>query len=179
MNDAPFGLPSDAEDRSPRSPSPRDMPPRDQSSRKMPLRDLAPRSLVLRDLALLVLRLGFGGFMVYGHGWRKLMSFGKLSESFADPLGVGSQASLAMAVFAEVGCAILLLLGLATRLAVLPLIATMSMAAFVVHGADPFSSKELALVYLTAYTAILLAGPGRYSIDALITRFAAARGGHG
>jgi putative oxidoreductase len=43
---------------------------------------------------------------------------------------------------------------------------TMLVAAFHVHATDPFSKKELALAYATAALAILLAGPGRLSLDA-------------
>jgi len=116
--------------------------------------------------ALLVLRVVFGGAMIYGHGWGKLTTYGERSASFPDPLGVGSPASLGLAVFAEAFCALAIVLGLLTRLAALPLIVTMLVAFFVVHGNDPFGDKELALVYLAAYLALFLRGAGAWSVDA-------------
>ncbi len=41
----------------------------------------------------------------------------------------------------------------------------MAVAAFVVHGADPFERKEMALLYLIGFTAIALLGAGKYSVD--------------
>ena len=55
--------------------------------------------------------------------------------------------------------------GVATRGAAIPVMVTMFVAAFVVHWDDPFGRKELALLFLAAYTALFLTGAGRYSID--------------
>ena len=99
------------------------------------------------DGALLFLRLFIGGMML-SHGWAKLASFSTLSATFPDPLGVGSTLSLLLILFAEVGCSCLLIFGLMTRLAALPLMFGMLMAFFVIHGADPFAVRELPLLYL-------------------------------
>lgn len=119
------------------------------------------------SIGLLLLRIAMGGFMIT-HGWGKLMNFGTKSQKFMDFLGLGSEISLGLTVFAEVGCAALLVLGLFTRWAAIPLIITMLVAAFMVHGADPFGKKELALIYLLGYTCIALVGPGKFSLDYLI-----------
>lgn len=124
------------------------------------------------DLSLLLLRLAFGGFMLLNHGWGKMMKFmGEGPIKFGDPLGVGTELSLSLAVFAEVGCAILLILGLFTRWATVPLIITMLVAAFIVHGGDGFKDMESALMFGTAYVVLLLMGPGRYSLDAAWDRY--------
>ncbi len=121
---------------------------------------------LLDDVGLLLLRLGLGAGMALGHGMRKLENFGELSERFADPFGMGSAASLALAVFAEVGCSALLIFGLMTRLASVPLMITMLVAVFMVHGDDPWARKELAAAYLLGYVVILLTGAGKFSLDA-------------
>lgn len=87
---------------------------------------------------------------------------------FADPLGVGLTASLALTVFAEVFCSILLILGLLTRIAAIPLIITMLVVAFVVHGSDGFGSQELPIMYLMMYLVIAILGAGKISLDKLI-----------
>jgi putative oxidoreductase len=118
------------------------------------------------DRSLLLLRLTFGGLMIINHGWRKLLKL--LNEDpikFADPIGIGTEASLWLAVFGEVICPILLILGLFTRLAAVPALITMLVAAFVVHGTDPFGDKEGALLFAVPYLVLLLSGPGRYSLD--------------
>lgn len=73
-----------------------------------------------------------------------------------------------MVVFAEVACAIFLMLGLLTRLASVPLIICMSVVIFVIHAHEPVDRIELPLMYLAAYLTILFVGPGKVSIDNMI-----------
>jgi putative oxidoreductase len=124
----------------------------------------------LRDVALLVLRLAFGGLMLVGHGAGKVGRVLEGNFAFADPLGVGPAPSLVMAAFAEAVCAGLVVLGVTTRAALVPLMVTMIVAVFIQHAADPFGKKELGLLYLAGYLALFLTGPGRYSLSALVRR---------
>ena len=123
---------------------------------------------VWRDLGLLVMRVGFAGALVYGHGLGKLLEFAERSSRFADPFGIGSPASLALAVFAELFCALALAFGFMGRLATVPLIINFLVAFFIQHGDDPFQKGEKAFLYLVAFVALLATGPGRFSIDGLI-----------
>jgi putative oxidoreductase len=127
------------------------------------------------DLALLVLRVGFGGLMLFGHGLGKLMSFSDLSRVFPDPLHVTSPVSLALTCFSEVLCAGFVMLGFATRLSVIPLIINMLVAFVLVHAGDPWSKRELAVVYLIPFITIALAGPGRLSLDSVFGWFKGSR----
>lgn len=123
-----------------------------------------------RDIGLLALRLWFGGAMLLAHGIGKIGRLGQDPVQFADPLGLGPTVSLLLTIGAEAVCATLVLVGLLTRWATIPLIITMLVAAFVVHWSDPFSKKELALAYLSGYVAICFLGAGRFSLDALRRR---------
>ena len=122
------------------------------------------------DLGKFILRIVFGGFMVFSHGWGKLIKlFTSTDEiTFPDPIGLGTSTSFGLTVFAEFFCASLILVGLFTRYATIPLIITMLVAAFIILGADPFGKKEMALIYLLGYVSIYLLGPGKYSVDAQI-----------
>lgn len=117
------------------------------------------------DVGLLVLRLGFGGLML-GHGLPKAANLFSGDPSFADPIGVGELPTLALAVFAEVVCALLVMVGLKVRWAAIPLIATMAVAAFVVNADDPFGGGESALLFLVGFLTLVFTGAGRLSVDA-------------
>ncbi|MEM1220053.1 MAG: DoxX family protein [Bacteroidota bacterium] len=119
------------------------------------------------DLSLLLLRICFGGMMLVLHGLPKLekLLWGDPS-AFPDPIGLGAYLSLCLAVFAEALCATLVVFGLFTRVALIPLIVTMLVAMLIVQGGKPMDDKELALLYLIPYLVLLLAGPGFYSLDA-------------
>lgn len=123
---------------------------------------------MLNDLGLLFLRLGFGGVMFMEHGWGKLAQFSEKVAMFPDPLGLGQTASLSLVIFAEVFCSILIMVGLTTRLAAIPLVITMCVAAFGIHVADPFAKKELALLYAMVFSGLFFTGPGPFSVDAMI-----------
>lgn len=121
-------------------------------------------------LMLLILRIGIASFMIV-HGYQKLGWLTAGGEiQFGDPIGVGEAASLYLTVFAEFFCSIFLLLGLGTRLATIPLIITMLVAVFIVHSADGFDKKESGLHYLLVYVFLLVSGPGKYSIDHIISK---------
>jgi len=118
------------------------------------------------DTALLILRLVFGFSMIYGHGIPKISKFFSSEPiEFADPFGIGPVASIALVIFSEVLCSFLLAIGLFTRWAAIPLIITMLVAVFYVHISDPFAQMEKGLLFLSFYIAILISGPGCYSID--------------
>ena len=122
------------------------------------------------DLAALAIRIGAGGMMLT-HRLPKIGRF--LAEGpirFADTFGLGPEISLGLAIFAEVACAVLVLVGFKARLATVPLIITMLVAAFYAHADDPFGKKEPALLFLTLFSSILLMGPGKYAIDSIKKR---------
>jgi putative oxidoreductase len=121
------------------------------------------------DFSLLILRLFPALFMLFAHGLGKLTGYQERAQTFADPFGIGSEASLILVIFAEFFCSILIVLGLATRLATIPLIITMLVAVFIQHANDPFARQELGLLYLIIFISVLFLGPGRFSIDQLIS----------
>lgn len=125
------------------------------------LRSAAPISL---DMGLLILRFFSFAFMLT-HGWPKFQKVVVGNFQFGDPIGFGSGLSLGLAVFAEFFCSLLIMLGLFTRPALLFNAITMLVAAFVVHGSDPFKTKETALLYLVISVALLFTGPGKYALD--------------
>lgn len=119
---------------------------------------------------LLILRVGIAVLMLV-HGFPKLQMLFSGDIQFLGIMGMSPTSSLILAVFSEVLCSILLLIGLGTRLATIPLIITMLIAVFLVHLNDPFASQELGLLYLLAYVSIFLLGAGNYSFDAVLQRY--------
>ena len=119
----------------------------------------------LASFGLLVLRVAISAMMLT-HGLHKFSNFSAISQNF-DPIGLGGTLSLSLVVLAEVFCSIAVLLGLFTRLAAIPLIIAMCVAVLT-HVGQAFSAMELALLYLTFYVAILVIGPGRFSIDRIL-----------
>jgi putative oxidoreductase len=153
------------------------------------------RQTVTTSIGLLILRLGAGGYMAT-HGWGKVqMLYAGDFDKFGDPIGLGNTLSLVLVTGAEFLCAVLVMLGLATRFAAAPVAFTMAVAAFVAHRADPWTagrayelftagatkfpvSKEPALMFLIPFLALVFTGPGEFSLDRLaLARWRRRRGG--
>lgn len=124
----------------------------------------------LLDWVLFAARIFIGVAMIT-HGFPKLMQLlsGKEIE-FINLFGIGKKTSLILAVLAEVLCSLFLIMGLFTRIALIPLIITMLVAAIMVHGGDPFAKQEMSLLYLCIYLLLLVTGPGKFSIDRMINK---------
>jgi putative oxidoreductase len=122
------------------------------------------------NLATLILRCTFGFLLLFNHGIPKLMKFAQMQSSFFDPFGIGSRWALILVIFAEVFCTILVVLGLFTRFAVIPLIIMFCVIIFMAHKGDPLSKLEPAFLFLAAFLTIFFVGPGRLSVDGIIGR---------
>ena len=123
-----------------------------------------------RDTGLLILRLVFGLVLLYGHGFEKMSVILSGKEiQFMDPIGIGADTSYHLAAFAEGVCAILLILGLFSRIATL-ILSINFLVIFIFHAfivGDGFSVLELRFLYLFAFIGLTLIGPGRFSLDFL------------
>lgn len=117
------------------------------------------------DTGLLVLRVATGALLLFGHGMTKLLNFSERAGVFPDPLGVGSELSLSLAIFAEVFCALAVILGFMTRFAAFPVVFTMLVIMLIVHSGDPWGDKESALLFAIPFVTLLLTGPGKFSLD--------------
>ncbi len=116
------------------------------------------------NLGLALLRISASAMMLT-HGYPKFQKLLSGDFEFGDPIGLGPAPSLFLAIIGEFICPILVLIGFKTRWAAIPTVITMVVAAFVVHAADPFGTKEKALLYLVMFLVIALLGPGKYSVD--------------
>ena len=114
--------------------------------------------------AILIVRV-FSSVMMLTHGGPKFMRLLDGNLKFGDPLGIGSEASFILVIFSEFFCSILIMVGLGTRLATIPLIITMLVALFIAHGGDPILEHLNILGYITTYLLLLYMGSGKYSLD--------------
>ena len=120
------------------------------------------------SLLILVVRIVFG-VLFFTHGLDKMMNFSQLSETFPSVLGLGSYTTLMLSIFCEFACSIFLIVGMLTRIVLIPMIVSMAVAFFDIH--DGFMPEgELSLIYLIVFIVLFITGPGRYSADYLIDR---------
>ncbi len=132
--------------------------------------------------ALLIVRVVMGVAFIL-HGWPKIQN----PTGWMNAMGGQDVPSFlqALAALAEFGGGIALILGLLTPLAALGIVCQMLAALFLVHFpmGHPFvatggPSYELPLVYLALAVLLLIVGPGRWSLDALLIGRSAAAVSH-
>jgi putative oxidoreductase len=122
------------------------------------------------SVALFFLRVSAGAMLI-PHGYLKIQKFNVFSSQFIDPFGIGTRLSLSLSIFAEFFCAILIIFGLLTRLACIPIIVNMAIAVFIAHHGRVFTENadgEHAALYLAIFLTLLITGPGKFSADRMI-----------
>jgi putative oxidoreductase len=134
----------------------------------------------LQSPFLMVVRV-YWGWQIAQNGWGKLHNLARVSEFFASlSLPAPGATATFVAAFEFVG-GVLLAIGLLSRIAALGFVIDMTTAyitadreAFLSFFADPgkFYSAD-PFIFLFVGLLILILGPGQFSVDALVQRFAA------
>jgi putative oxidoreductase len=123
---------------------------------------------VVRDFGLLVLRVFLGANLFWRHGLPKIQYFSQIAGHFPDPIHIGSHASLIFALISDAICSVLVVLGLATRVAALIVFVNIGVV-FVLVAHHPFLSPEgeLLLLFIGGFLALVFTGGGRFSLDSI------------
>lgn len=132
------------------------------------------------SLGLLLIRIIIGVLMAF-YGYEKLTHFSEMAASDfwaknVSFLGMTGKTPLALTIFAEFFCSLFLILGLFTRLALVPLFICMSyiivcVAQFsVISQGNNGLEINSAFTYLIIYIALFFTGAGKYSLDNYIFR---------
>ncbi|MCF6130458.1 DoxX family protein [Flavobacterium sp. AS60] len=127
------------------------------------------------SLGILLVRVIIGVLMAF-YGYQKLINFETMAASDfwakeVSFLGMTGKTPLALTIFAEFFCSLLLIVGLFTRLSLIPLLICMGyIIAFtakfeVIYSGDNGIEVNNAFVYFVIYLGIYLTGPGNYSLD--------------
>ena len=151
----------------------------------MKLEPLRSRALAILDrcawVGPLALRLSLGAVFL-GTGWGKLHNLSQLTSFFTE-LGIPFPAAVApMVSGVELVGGTLILLGLLTRFAALPLMAIMAVAILTAKRPEIDGIRSLLafdeFTYLSGFLWLFVAGAGRASLDSLLFgRRAGLRGG--
>ena len=120
------------------------------------------------NFALLVQRVVTGLMLLIMHGLPKISHFSEQSGTFFDPLHIGHRNSLILVILSEVFSAMLLILGLFTRIVALIIVLELAIIVFMFHQGQPLKTTEIGIIYLTSVFTILIVGPGRVSVDGMM-----------
>ncbi|AVH36325.1 LysR family transcriptional regulator [Pseudomonas monteilii] len=131
---------------------------------------LDPQSPSLSATGLLFMRVMAALLLLFIHGLPKLLDWSGELQRIEDPFGLGAPLTLGLAVFAEVVCPLLLLLGVAARLACLPVLAVLLVALVVVHPDWTLEQGQFAWLLVALYGGLALTGPGAYSVSGYFCR---------
>ncbi len=125
------------------------------------------------DLGLFFLRIAGSLLLLYVHGLPKIVHFSEELTRIEDPFGFGPYFSLIPAIVAEVICPILILFGVATRLACVPIVAVLLVAMLVVHPGWSIAEGQFGWLLLIIFTTLAITGPGAWRVRSRATeRFA-------
>ncbi|MGF6770004.1 putative oxidoreductase [Paraburkholderia sp. GAS199] len=112
------------------------------------------------DVGLLYLRASASLLVLAVHGLPKVMHYASQAAEIEDPFHLGRGVSIAFAIFAEVICPPLMILGIATRLAALPILIVTAIALVFVHRDWSLAQGQFAWMLLILFGTIAIAGPG-------------------
>ncbi|WP_339533156.1 DoxX family protein [Pseudomonas mucidolens] len=117
--------------------------------------------------ALLYMRVSAAVLLLVVHGLPKVLNWHAELGLIEDPLHLGATLTLSFAVFAEVLCPLLIILGLYARLACLPVLAVLLVSVVLVHPEWSLADGQFAWLMIIIFGGLAMAGPGPLRVDRL------------
>ncbi|WP_300967967.1 DoxX family protein, partial [uncultured Duncaniella sp.] len=132
------------------------------------------------NLARLFMRL-FVGMMLLQFGIRHLVNYNELCTNFPTVLDMSPATSLTLMIIIELVCSLSIMVGFLTRLNTIPPILAMCAAEYYilhdmvpylpVYGLDSTDPGYLPIMFIGIYIYMLIAGPGKISLDYFISLY--------
>jgi len=117
------------------------------------------------NIALLIFRILLALELFRVHGMKKFRVENGQREHVPNPLGLPDKLNGMVATFSDTVVPFLIMLGVGTRLVVLPTIGVTAIGYFVVHRKDSLEVRDVPYMYTLCLLFILALGAGTYSID--------------
>lgn len=124
----------------------------------------------LFHLSVLVFRVAVSVELILAHGLKKLGVGVAAAEDVPNPLHLPHVLNEGFAIAGNIIFPVFVIVGLFTRLAILPILAITLTGYFVVHLHDSILEKDTPFMYSVVFLFILFIGPGKYSIDSRLHR---------
>lgn len=129
------------------------------------------------DLGLLYLRVTASLLVLAVHGLPKVANYSSQLAAIEDPFHLGRTVSIIFAIFAEVICPPLMIVGIATRFAAVPLLLVTILALVFVHRDWSLAQGQFAWMLLILFGTIVIAGPGSIRVGGVGERNSQRRNG--
>jgi putative oxidoreductase len=123
------------------------------------------------NIALLIFRILLALELFRVHGMKKFRVENGQREHVPNPLGLPDKLNGMVATFSDTVVPFLIMLGVGTRLVVLPTIGVTAIGYFVVHRKDSLEVRDVPYMYTLCLLFILALGAGTYSIDNYLLNF--------
>jgi len=117
------------------------------------------------NAALLIFRILLSIELFRVHGLKKFRLENGEKEHVPNPLHLPDKLNGMMATLSDTVAPFLIILGIGTRLAALPVIGVTAIGYFVVHRKDSPEVRDVPYMYTLCYLLILALGAGTYSVD--------------
>ncbi|MFD1602564.1 DoxX family protein [Flavobacterium artemisiae] len=117
------------------------------------------------NAAILVFRILLAVELFRVHGMKKFRVENGQKEHVPNPLHLPEKLNGLVATFSDTVVPFFIILGLGTRLAVLPTIGVTAVGYFVVHRKDSLEVRDVPYMYTLSLLLILALGAGKYSLD--------------
>ncbi|MBF4515531.1 DoxX family protein [Flavobacterium sp. ANB] len=119
----------------------------------------------INNIALLVFRILVAVELFRVHGMKKFRIENGEREHVPNPLHLPEKLNGLVATFSDTVVPFFLILGLGTRLFILPTIGVTAVGYFIVHRKDSLEVRDVPYIYTVTLLFLLALGAGTYSID--------------
>lgn len=120
------------------------------------------------DKSILIFRIYVTIAFMRAHGLPKLFQIEETLNHIPDPLGLGSNISGYYAIFVNIVGALMVGVGLFTRLGALLILSVTLSGLLLIHSNDSVKIQDGPLIYSIVYGYIFYVGAGKYSLDKLL-----------